>query len=410
MNYLYHVSHKAIYSSIRASVSGVQGDGHGKALLAIASSSFLLIGVQMIYPVVLPELRAAYGLNLGTAGLLLTVLWLSNAAGQVPGGILADRFGEGRIMVVSTVVTAVMVVFIVVSGSIATLFLATVLLGLGIALFGVARYTALDDLFPERVGTTVGVVLAAADAGQALLPPVAGALAAAVVWQFGFAYTLPLFVAVALALWLYVPARTSGPESGVDTFSMESIRYVGAALRKRTVLYGSAAFIVYMIVWITFTGFYPTYLIEEKGLSATAAGILFGSFFAVGVAIKPLSGLAYDRIGIRLSLLTVMVISGTSLVVLPLVDGLLPIVVVTILIAPMLGSGTITQSHLIQGIPNDIKGTGLGIIRTGGMAIAAVSPAVFGAIADWGYFDEVFLSLAGLAGLIVLFVLRIPTE
>ncbi|ELY50467.1 MFS transporter [Natronolimnohabitans innermongolicus] len=402
------MSQKRIYSSIRGVVAGVQADGHGKALLAIASSSFLLIGVQMIYPVVLPELRTAYGLNLGTAGVLLTVLWLSNAAGQVPGGVLADRFGEGRIMVASTVVTAAMVVFIVAVDSIVLLFLATVLLGQGIALFGVARYTALDDLFPNHVGTTVGVVLAAADAGQALLPPLAGVLAAAVVWQLGFAYTLPLFAFVALALWLYVPASTSGPGSGFDTFSRARLRDVGTALRKRTVLYGSAAFIVYMIVWITFTGFYPTYLLEMKDLSTTAVGLLFGSFFAVGVAIKPLSGMAYDRFGIRLSLLTVMAISGTALVVLPFVEGLLPIAIITVLIAPILGSGTITQSHLIQGIPNDIKGTGLGVVRTGGMAIAAVSPAIFGTIADWGYFDEVFLFLAGLAACIMLFVRRIP--
>ena len=103
-----------------------------------------------------------------------------------------------------------------------------------------------------------------------------------------------------------------------------------------------------------------------------------------------------------------MAVSGTALVVLPFVEGLLPIAIITVLIAPILGSGTITQSHLIQGIPNDIKGTGLGVVRTGGMAIAAVSPAIFGTIADWGYFDEVFLFLAGLAACIMLFVRRIP--
>ncbi|THE63424.1 MFS transporter [Salinadaptatus halalkaliphilus] len=397
-------------SSVRSVVAGVQGDGRGKALLAIASSSFLLIGVQMVYPVVLPELRAAYGLNLGTAGMLLTVLWIANAAGQVPGGILADRLGEGRIMVASTVISAITVVFIVLAGSIVLLFLATVLLGLGIALFGVARYTALDDLFPERVGTSVGIALAAADAGQALLPPIAGVLAAAVAWQLGFAYTLPLFVVVALALWIYVPGSTSGPDSGFDSVSRETIRYVGSSLRKRPVLYGSAAFIVYMTVWITFTGFYPTYLIEEKGMSATVAGVLFGSFFAVGVGIKPLSGMAYDRFGIRLSLLTVMGISGAALVALPFLEGLVPIALVTLLIAPMLGSGTIAQSHIIEGVPDDIKGTGLGVIRTGGMAVAAVSPTIFGTFADWGYFNEAFLGLAGLAGVIILLVLQIPPE
>ena len=388
----------------------MQGGGRGKALLAIASSSFLLIGVQMIYPVLLPELRTTYGLDLATAGLLLTVLWLANAAGQVPGGVLADQIGEGRIMVASTVISAVTVLFIVTAGSVAILFVATVLLGLGIALFGVARYTALDDLFPEHVGTSVGVVLAAADAGQALLPPLAGFLAAIVVWQLGFAYTLPLFVAVAIALWVYVPASTSDGDSGFELNSKESLRYVFSHLRRRSVLYGAAAFIVYMTVWITFTGFYPTYLIEVKGLSATLAGVLFGSFFAIGVVIKPLSGVAYDRIGMRLSLFIITAITGVALVALPFTEGVAAIAVVTLSIAPMLGSGTITQSYLIEALPDDIRGTGLGAIRTGGMTLAAASPAIFGAAADRGYFDEMFFALAALAGFIILLVIRLPPK
>ncbi len=395
---------------IRHWIVGLQGEGRGKALLAIASSSFLLIGVQMIYPVLLPELRSTYGLGLGTAGLLLSVLWLANAAGQVPGGVLADRIGEGRTLVVSTVLSALAVVFIATVESVVALFALTTLLGLGIALFGVARYTILEDLFPERVGTTVGIVLAAADAGQALLPPLAGILAAVVFWQLGFVYTLPLFALVAVALWAYVPASTStGSDDGHRTFSRENGRHISRNLRQRPILYGSGAFIVYVTIWITFTGFYPTYLIEIKGLSPTAAGVLFGSFFAVGVAIKPLSGIAYDRFGIRLTILVIAGISGVSLLTLPLVEGIAPLALITVCIAPILGGGTITQSHLIEFLASDIKGTGLGIIRTGGMTVAALSPAVFGAFADRGLFDEVFLSLAVFAGVMILCVLRIPS-
>lgn len=364
----------------------------------------------MIYPVLLPELRTTYGFGLGTAGFLLTVLWLANAAGQIPGGVLADRIGEGRIMVASTVLSAVSILFIVAAQSLAVLFASTVLLGLGIALFGVARYTAMSDLFPDRVGTTVGIVLAAADAGQALLPPFAGFLAAAVLWQLGFAFTLPLFVVVALALWTYVPASTSGPAGNFDTFSPENLRYGLEHLRRRAILYGSGTLVVYVIVWITFTGFYPTYLIEVKGVSATVAAVLFGAFFAIGVAIKPLSGVAYDRVGIRLTLVTTTVVSGASLVVLPFVETIAPLAVITVLVAPILGSGTIAQSHIIETLPNEIKGTGLGVVRTGAMTLAAVSPAIFGVIADRGFFDEVFLILAAFAGLKILLILRIPSS
>jgi len=68
-------------------------DGRGDILVAVAAGWFLSIGVRLAYPVLLPYLRESYGLDLTTAGLLLTALWLCYALGQLPGGLLADRFG-----------------------------------------------------------------------------------------------------------------------------------------------------------------------------------------------------------------------------------------------------------------------------------------------------------------------------
>ena len=76
-------------------------DGHGKILLAIASRWGLSLGVQLACPVMLPHLRSVYGLTLASTGALLSVLWVAYALGQLPGRMLADRYGEGAVMVVS---------------------------------------------------------------------------------------------------------------------------------------------------------------------------------------------------------------------------------------------------------------------------------------------------------------------
>ncbi|MFC7009811.1 MFS transporter [Halalkalicoccus salilacus] len=60
----------------------------------------------MVYPALLPRIRMTYGMTLTTAGALLTALWLAYAFGQLPAGMLADRVGEGRVMMVSTLVSA----------------------------------------------------------------------------------------------------------------------------------------------------------------------------------------------------------------------------------------------------------------------------------------------------------------
>lgn len=386
----------------------LQGDGRGKALLAISAGSFLLIGVQMIYPVLVPELRAAYGLSLTTAGMLLSSLWIANATGQLPGGMLADRLGEGRTLVVGVLVSAATLLLIITVSSPFMLFVATVLFGLGIALYSVARYTATHGLYPDQAGTTIGIVLASADAGQALLPPVASFLGVAIAWQLGFGFTIPIFALVAVGLWLYAPPRTSTGTSDTGTLSVDSVRTILRGMRTRSIGFVTIIFIVYVNVWVAFTSFYPTYLTEIKELSPTLAAVLFGVFFAVGVVTKPLSGIAYDRIGIRFSLLAISLVSGIALAVLPLVEGAVPLAVVTVFIAPILGSGTISQSHLIDELASDVRGTGLGVVRTGGMAIAALNPTLFGAAADRGFFDEMFLALAGLAALMI--VLAVQTR
>ena len=383
-------------------------EGRGPILVAAAAGWFLSIGVRMIYPVVLPQLRAAYDLDLATAGVLLTVLFLAYGLGQLPGGLLADRFGERVVLAGSTAVSAVTLGLVVTAGSTAVLFVATALFGAGIALYAVARYTLLAELYPERVGAANGVTSAAADAGQSVLPPIGGLIAAALAWQFGFAFAIPLFAVVAVALWLVVPAGGRDAAGDEGALSLGAAREVFAGLRRPSVGYGTVTLLLGVCLWQAFTGFYPTYLIEQKGLSATRAGILFGLFFALGVAVQPLSGAAYDRIGIRRSLAVVMGISAVGVAALPFVDGLGPLVVVTVLSSALLGFATITQSYLIVALPAEIQGSGFGVIRTVSFTVGAASPAAFGAAADLGFFDEAFLALAALALVVIAMTSRLP--
>lgn len=397
-----------IHTLLKNGVRTFREDRRGISLLLITGGSFLLIGVQMIYPVLLPNLRATYGFNLTTSGLLLSLLWVANAGGQIPGGLLADRIGEKATLVASLVLSAGTLALIISVNSVIALFAATLLLGAGLALYGVARYTAMYDMYPEQAGTTIGIVQAGADAGQALLPPIASALAATFVWQMGFGFTLPLFVPLAVGLWIYLPARTTTASS--HSMSLTEVVGVVAEMRTRAIMTVTAILFVYAVIWVSFTSFYPTYLIEIKGLSTLLSSVFFGLFFAAGVVVKPLSGVVYDRRGLRTTLFAISVVSGIALVALPITEGPAALAVVTVAVAPILGTGTVAQSHLLEHLSESIRGTGLGIARTITLTAAAITPVIFGAAADRGYFDEAFLALAALAGVLLLLTSRIPTD
>lgn len=384
-------------------------DGRGKVFVAVSAGWFLSIGVRMTYPVLLPYLRADYDLSLTMAGFLLTVLWIVYAIGQIPGGVLADRFGEGVTMAASMAIAAGTLAFIVIADSLLALFVGTALLGGAIALFGVVRLTSLADTYPKRVGTVHGFLGAVGDVGNTVLPPLAGIIAAATVWQLGFGVLVPLFVLVAVALWSFVPTRTSPPANSSGSFTVENVRRVYSEVRQPALVFGTVIMVLGLAISQAFVGFYPTYLIEIKGMSAPVASGLFALFFALGVVIRPLAGNSYDRIGIRRLLFFIVGVSTTGFVLLPLIEGLPALVAVTVVIAVMTGRGTVTMAYMTVSLSSDVQNTGLGILRTFFFLSGAVSPVVFGAIADRGYFDEAFFLLAVLSGLTILVIQRLPS-
>ncbi|SDK62273.1 MFS transporter [Natronorubrum texcoconense] len=395
-------------SDLRNGVADLWSGGRGRILTAVAAGWFLSIGVRMIYPVMLPYLRTAYGLDLTTAGLLLTVLFLAYALGQFPGGVLADRFGERFTLTASAVISAVTLTLVVTANSSIVLFAATALFGFGTALYAVGRYTVLPRLYTDRLGAANGVTAASQDAGQSVLPPVASVIAAAFLWQLGFGFAIPLFLLAAVALWVVVPPRSPSASDGDSGFSRDDLHVLTSVFRQPAVVYATAVLILGLYVWQAFTSFYPTYLIEIKGLSTTVASFLFGIFFALGILIKPLAGGAYDRFGIRRSLTIVASGPTIGLIALPYVDDIWILIVVTALVSTLLGFATVVEPSLLHSLPEEIRGTGFGILRSVGFTIGATSPVLFGAAADRGFFDEMFMVLAVFAAGMILLAFRIP--
>lgn len=399
-----------IVSTLTGTARTLWSDDRGPILVTIATGWFLSMGVRMILPVLLPELRTAFGMSLARAGLLVSTVFVTYAIGQLPGGLLSDRIGKGRIMIVSTALSGTAILLVVTANTQILLFLAVGVFGFATGTYAVARFTALTDLYPDRVGTAVGLTAAAADAGQSVLPAFAGVLATALVWQFGFGFAMPLFAIVAVLLWIFVPARTSPRPELTDAGRVQDVRRVLTGLRTPAVVYSAVTLVIGVCIWQAFTSLYPTYLVEIKGLSVPRAGGLLGVFFGLGIVVQPVSGGAYDRFGAPLTLSVVLGIAGISLLTLPFVEGFLALFALTLFLSPLLGFATVVQSYLIKAIPDEIQGTGFGFLRTVSFLIGAASPALFGAAADRGYFDEGFFVLAGLAVLMVIIASRFPAE
>lgn len=385
-------------------------DSRSRIVLSVAAGWFLSLGVRMVYPVLLPHIRATYGLDLPVAGFLLTVLWAAYALGQLPGGIVTDQIGERITLVVSTLIAGLMLVLVVGANSAAVLYAATALFGLGTALYGVARFTIISKTYPDNSGAAIGVTLAAGDLGNAVLPVVVSIIATGFAWQFGLGLIVPLFGLVGVGLWFTLPRWTPGKDDDNTEFSFEMARYVVSELRQPPIVVVTLILVLGFGLALTLTGFYPTYLIEEKGISPPVAAALFSLYFALGIFVKPLAGSAYDRFGIRRTLPMFLVMAIAALLSLSVVESLWLLVLVTLLLSSLLSNIAITMPYLTDLLPEHIQGTGLGLLRTAYMLVAAASPPLFGILADQGYFDEGFILLAGVAGMMAILALTLPRQ
>ena len=391
----------------RASLRDLWADGNGPILLTVALGWSLSMGVRYVYPSLLPFFRRAFDLDLTTSGLLLSALWGAYALGQFPGGVLGDRLGQRAILVISTGVSSVAILLAASAVDVAMLVAGTMAFGVATALYATTRFTIFTDIYDERAGTAVGITMAGGSVGNTVLPPLTAAVASAASWRLGLGLLVPVFVVVTAALWVVVPAQTgTRVEASVVSFAL--LRRVGRHVRGDRIPVVVAVHLLMAFASLGFLGFYPTYLVEVKGFSPQVAALVFGLYFALGVVVQPVVGASSDAFGPRATLATIAGLFFLGLLAVPAGESVAFFVLVTLLLSNRNGVGVVTNTFIAETLPADVKGSGLGLLRTTWILVGATSPLFVGYLGDVGRLDQAFLVLAGVAGVATALSLFVP--
>ncbi|RBM23099.1 MFS transporter [Prauserella sp. PE36] len=149
--------------------------------------------------------------------------WFANsytlvlAAGLLPAGLLGDRFGPKRLLVVALVVFGVASVACAYAGTPELLIAARALLGVGGALLVPLSMSVLTVLFPgEERARAIGVWSAAIALGIPLGPVVGGWLLDNFWWGSVFLINVPFVVVGVVAVAFLVPRLPGRPDQGID--------------------------------------------------------------------------------------------------------------------------------------------------------------------------------------------------
>jgi predicted MFS family arabinose efflux permease len=376
-------------------------NGRGLPLSAVAAAWFLALGARFVVPSVLPTVRADLGFDNATAGLLLTGLWGSYALMQFPSGLLTDRIGERRILVVATVLGGVAVAALGTTAGLATFAAGIVLYGLGTGLYATPRVMVVSRLYPDRSDTALGVVFAAGNVGNTVLPAAAGVVATTVGWRVGFLALAPLFFLVAVGLAAAVP------ENGETDADPESARDGIRELRRPPVLVVTVALILFAFGYQGLVGFLPTYLVEAKAASPETASLAFGGFFAVGLLAQVVSGgvaAAYGRRTLLVGTVAVAVAGVAALTTLPPTAAL----VLTPVLGVQLGVWPVLNAYAYDALSTGARGGGFGFLRTVYLLLGSTGPIVVGTLFDAGRASAGVALCAATFGVVILVCARLP--
>jgi MFS family permease len=265
----------------------------------------------------LPVYAKQVGAGLALIGVLIAVYDFAEIFAKPVFGWIADRRGLKATMLVGIAFFSL--------ASLAYLFVPPQLLivirflqGLGAAALSITSAALVAEYFKERRGAAFGLYNGLKGLGYVLGPTIGGAI----VWKFNFSMIfVASFAAGALAFFfsLLLPqaSRRSELEDGDGDFSP---RQIIAALREPGLLVWYAVILVNMFMVGILFGFLPVY-VSSLGYDQLKNGLIVAAATVSYLLIQPLAGYLADRFDPARVVLVGLILSVSSLTVIPFTSG-----------------------------------------------------------------------------------------
>jgi MFS family permease len=322
---------------------------------------------------------------------------------QIFGGWLGDRVGPRRTLFLCGLVWAAATIATGFAGSLATLFLVRVMIGVGEgATFPVATRAMQAWTAPDRRGFAQGITHAFARLGNALTPPIVAWLIALVTWRGSFVI-LGCVSLVWVAVWVSYFRDVPAEHPAITTAELERLpnegrrphegtrravpwREIAACMWPVAVVYFCYGWTLWMYLnWL------PSYFLHEHKLQLGRSALFSSAVFSAGVGGDYLGGVLSDAILRRSGdlrkarcRLVMWAFLASFVCVLPIfMTHDLTIVVLSLAAAFFCAEIVIGP---MWAIPMDIaprySGTASGFMNTGSALAAVLSPLAFGFIID----------------------------
>ncbi|MGI5490013.1 MFS transporter [Microtetraspora malaysiensis] len=379
----------------------------------------LLMGVWVIdyvdrvmMAVALPFIGEDFALTKTEQGWLITAFSLVYMLCQVPGGILADRFGARRQLMVSLLLWSVFTALTGIAWGLASLLVIRALFGVGQGLFPGASFKAIAERTTPAVrATAAGAMLASNQLGAGVAPLIVAPLILALGWRHTFWVTAAAGVAIGALLWKLLPKALPAHLNGSDIVHNKGLG-LGTVMRSPSVWKFAALFCATnmlgygMITWV------PSYLLEERGISLINTGVMSAIPGLVMCATVFLGGWLFDRFfhdRARLYVIPLLLVTAVLLVLMLMADSAVGFTVYQTLAMGVAGLSSMGILGMpVRALPPAVIGSGMSVVNVGGQIAGVLAPVLMGFLVDKFSYNAAFGLLIATTILGALIALIVP--
>jgi MFS family permease len=338
----------------------------------------------------LPLIGKELGLSYTEIGLIMTIQHLAGAVSNLPGGIIVDMIGQkGYLMAASLFWVGVPYAFMSVSHDFWMLLVCVTLVGIGNNLWHPAAIPTLAYRYPQRKGLVLSVHGMGGSVGEAIAPLVIGVLLGYFTWREVVVINVVPGIMMAVLILLLLGAfaankSADGINAGGEKRPLKDYMADFATLLKNKGL----MLVSFSASFRTMTQaglltFLPVYLAYELGYSTMMVGLCLTVIQVAGFVAGPIGGHLSDKMGRRRVVMSSMLLSGVMVIGMVLAGNTVFFVVFIALVGFFLyAMRAVLQAWALETTPKNLAGSAVGIQFGITSLGAALSPFLFGMIAD----------------------------
>ena len=333
--------------------------------------AFQFQSVAALSPLIIED----YAVSLADIGLLIGLYLAPGVIVAIPGGAIAARFGDKRIVSLSMILMLAGGALIGFGPGWGSLVAGSVLAGVGGVIINVVMTKMLVDWFIGReIATAMAIYINSWPVGIALalliLPNLAAMGGLALAWA-----AVMSFIAAGLVLFLLI---YRAPESAVVSAVRIKVQKLPVlALFLAAVIWG-----LYNAALAMVFSFGPA-LLNQQGWSLTSAGSMTSVFMIVFSVFLPLGGILADRTGRRDTVIMTSLLGYALLMPLALYapPAVVPIIFVVVgLLFSLCAGPMMTLPSLI--LPPESRAFGMGVFWSIYYGVMMAAPTLAGGLAD----------------------------